>query len=187
MALDVLELPLDRGLIADEHQSPAMLGRRFPQLHLGTERDTSANDAMPLRLRQRHVVARIDFTNMSREWTLLLESITAEPEIVVAPVVVTEHRIVAQQCQFQWRAALPSPDHSRGQQLWVHPEPYRLFPNKPAKLRHLLLQTPEHHVRAVAHPRRCRFRGRARFDRVFRMLARIAEHKLARPDQILPL
>src|SRR5205823_274493 len=63
LGLDKLELPLDRCLIADEHQTAALYGFGFARHHLGAKRNAGANDAV----RQRRglslgvIVARIDF------------------------------------------------------------------------------------------------------------------------------
>ena len=48
-ALDILELPLDRGLIANEHQSPAVRCRRLTRCHLRPERNAGAQNTVPLR------------------------------------------------------------------------------------------------------------------------------------------
>src|SRR5262249_13861066 len=60
LALQVLELPLDRGLVADEHQTAAMPGCRFSWRDLRSERNAAAQDAVPLRRGLVHVIARVN-------------------------------------------------------------------------------------------------------------------------------
>src|SRR5205823_2540926 len=65
------------------------------------------------------------------------------------------------------------------------PKSRRLLPHKPVELRHALLETAKDHVGAVARPWRRQRRDRAWLIGVLRALPRIAEHELARADEIL--
>ena len=74
MALDKLELALDRGLIAQEHEPAAMPGRRLARLDLRPERNAGADDAMALRLGlAAGIIARVDLADMRRVWTFVLK------------------------------------------------------------------------------------------------------------------
>src|SRR5260370_30640921 len=93
--LNELELPLDRGLIADEHQSSAVPGCCFSGCHFGTKRDTGANDAVPLHLRLAapRVVTGVHLSDMCGVGTFALIGIRAELEIIISPLITAQRRI----------------------------------------------------------------------------------------------
>src|SRR5262249_7545902 len=96
LALNVLKLALDRGLIADEHQSPAVSGRGFSRRYFGTKRNPPANDAMSFNLRLiAGVVGGIDFPNVRRVRAFALLGIGAELEIIIALFVCAESGVVS--------------------------------------------------------------------------------------------
>ena len=132
------------------------------------------------------VVARVDLADMGGIGTGELQRIGGIAEIVVSSPVAGEPRTVLARRQHERRAARPAPDHARGQQLGTDAEAGGLGGHEAVKLRHVLLEAAEHHVGAVLRPRRRQWRDRSGFLRVLWVLARIAEHELAGPDQILP-
>ena len=186
LALDIFELPLDRSLIADKHQAPAMSGGRFSGFHLRAKRDAGADDPVPLNLRLvAGVVAGVDFPNVRRVWAFALLGIVAELEVIVVFLIVTQRRLVVERGAFKRSTAFPAAEHPGAEQLWIHTQPWGLLPNQLTKLWHFLLEAPEHHVRAVAHPGRRHFRRWAFLMRIFGVLPRVTKHKLSRPQQIL--
>src|SRR5215472_13187206 len=187
-ALDELELALDRGLIADEHQAAAVHCPNLARHDFRAERNPGADDPVPqgFRLAAGRIVARVGLADVRSVGTRALKRVVRVVEIVVAHIVGGERGIVAQRRQLQRCAAPPSPDHARGQKLGINTEPRGLSRDETPELRHALLQPPKHHVGAVAGPGRREWRDRARLFRVLRILARIAKYEFAGPDQVLP-
>src|ERR1700737_3783156 len=96
-ALDVFELPLDRGLIADEHQTAAARRAGFIRPHVRTKWDTGTNNAVPLHLclAAGRIVTRAPPAKIRRVRTFLLEAIVPVFEVIVAILVTTQSPVVA--------------------------------------------------------------------------------------------
>ena len=114
-------------------------------------------------------------------------------EVVVGAVVVGQPRVVAVGCPHRRRARRPATDETGTERLRVQFEPRRLRPQELMEPVDVLAQAAEDEVGAVLGPRRRQRVPGAVVERVpapllpvrAAVLAGIAEHELAGPDQLL--